>query len=597
MTFWNGSDWVPETSPTPSRGRPSRAAAWVATFIMIASLVFYVVPFASITASGPTMTLSPTSGAPGTRVTVTGNGFSPKSQIQLSWDGASGGMPTASSNPRGGFRVTFKVPQSPVGKHTSSVRLVPGTTRRSTQVATQTASASSDPSLTTDPTLARAVFDVTAAASATPIATVTPTAQPTPRPNPTAAPPTAAPPTAAPPTAAPPTAAPPTAAPPTAAPPTAAPPTAAPPTAAPPTAAPPTAVPPAPPAGAKTVPATINATCATDVSPLLNAWIAAQPNGSTLIFPAGSCYKLQGDAGLNLANRSGLTLVGTGSTIQLRTSGASNFSSAFFLQQSDHITIRGFAVDGGNTATGTTGAGLAVNEKLNAANVRGGTSFIEFDHVSWDRLYGFGVIIGAEAGTIWPSDIYVHDSIIRGGEMGVAVTAGRRVRIEHNTINNSVYSAIDLEPDASQAGGGGFQDVLINDNDVAGYSWGQTLTSWFLSACPQDAVVGVAIMDRLTVTGNRVHVGAATADNGNADGLGGLGIRSDKANLKRDFVVTNNWTVDNDTRSSTRFVLNLANVQNLTVTGNRQPISNGSGFLIDANTTGTRVVGGNDTTP
>ena len=110
------------------------------------------------------------------------------------------------------------------------------------------------------------------------------------------------------------------------------------------------------------------------------------------------------------------------------------------------------------------------------------------------------------------------------------------------------------------------------------------------------AVAG-AVMDNLTVTGNRVHVGAATADNGNSDGVGGLGIRSDKANIKRNFVFTNNWTIDDDTRSTTRFVLNLANVNNLTVTGNRQPITNGSGFLIDVNTTGTRVVSGNDTSP
>ena len=116
-----------------------------------------------------------------------------------------------------------------------------------------------------------------------------------------------------------------------------------------------------------TVPASIDATCATNASPALNAWIAAQPNGSTLVFPAGSCYQLGGDAGLNLAGRTGLTLVGTGSTLQLRTSGATNFSSAFFLQSSTRIVIRGFAVDGGNTATGTTAAGSAVNEHLNAA--------------------------------------------------------------------------------------------------------------------------------------------------------------------------------------------------------------------------------------
>jgi hypothetical protein len=343
------------------------------------------------------------------------------------------------------------------------------------------------------------------------------------------------------------------------------------------------------------VPASINATCASDVSAALNAWIAGRPDGSTLIFPSGSCYRLGSDAGLNLANRTGLTLIGTGSTLQQRTSGATNFSSAFFLQNSTHITIRGFAVDGGNAATGTTGAAAAINEHLNGAVIRAGCSFVEFDHVNWDRLYGFGILLSDDGGVgNWPADISIHDSVIRGGEMGIGIVAGRRIKIERNAINDSVYIAIDLEPDQAQHG---FADVLISDNDVTRYSWGQNLTSWFVAANPQDAVLGSVTMDGLTITGNRVHVGAATTNNGNADGLGGLGIRADKANLKRDFVFTNNWTVDNDTRSSTRFVINLANVQNLTITGNRQPISNGSGWVIDAGTTGTRVVSGNDLAP
>jgi len=214
------------------------------------------------------------------------------------------------------------------------------------------------------------------------------------------------------------------------------------------------------------VSASINATCASDVSGALNAWIAAQPNGSTLVFPSGSCYQLGGDAGINLAGRTGLTLVGTGSTLQLRTTGASGFSAAFFLQNSTRITIRGFTVDGGNTATGTTGAAEAVNERLNAAVIRAGSSFIEFDHVTWDRLYGFGLLISVDGGTVWPSDISIHDCTIGGGEMGIGIVAGRRIQIVHNAINDSVYTAIDLEPDASQPGGGGFQDVLISDNDV-----------------------------------------------------------------------------------------------------------------------------------
>ena len=40
--------------------------------------------------------------------------------------------------------------------------------------------------------------------------------------------------------------------------------------------------------------------CATNVSPALNAWIAGRPNGSTLIFPSGSCYRLGGDEGIIL---------------------------------------------------------------------------------------------------------------------------------------------------------------------------------------------------------------------------------------------------------------------------------------------------------
>ncbi len=345
------------------------------------------------------------------------------------------------------------------------------------------------------------------------------------------------------------------------------------------------------------MPASINATCATDVSTALNAWIAKQPNGSTLVFPSGSCYRLGGDTGVNLADRSNLTLEGTGSTLQVYTSGASNFSSAFFLQNSTHVTVRGFAVDGGNTATGTTGAAAAINEHKNGALIRSGCSFIEFDHVSLDRIFGFGILVSADGGGVWPSDVSIHDSVIRGGEMGVGIVAGRRIQLVRNAINDSVYIAIDLEPDSSQSNGGGFQDVLISSNDVTRYSWGQNLTSWFVAANPQDAVLGTAVMDRLTITGNRVHQGAATANNGNADGLGGLGIRADKTNVKTNVVISDNTTTDNDTQASSRGVMYLANVQNLTVTGNRQPIANGAALVRDTGTTGTRNVSGNDVSP
>jgi hypothetical protein len=179
--------------------------------------------------------------------------------------------------------------------------------------------------------------------------------------------------------------------------------------------------------------------------------------------------------------------------------------------------------------------------------------------------------------------------------MGVGIVAGRRVKIERCQINDSIDTAIDLEPDASQVGGGGFEDVLISDCDITGYGWGQSLTSWFVAACPQDAVLASCVMNGLTVTKNRVHTGAVGPVNGSQTGLGGLGIRADKTNAKKNFVITDNVTTHTDTRSSSRSTMNLANVENLTVTGNKQP-STGAQLLSDTGTTGTRVVSGNTTT-
>ena len=351
-----------------------------------------------------------------------------------------------------------------------------------------------------------------------------------------------------------------------------------------------------PPTGGATVPASIDNTGVTGVSASINAWIAAQPNGATLYFPPGY-YRLDGDAGVNLSGRSGLHLVGDGCTFINACTGASNFSSTFFLQNSTDIVISGFAVDGLNTATGTTNAKSQVNEKLNAAVIRAGCKRITFDHVKWDKTKGFGPLVSADGGSTWPEDITIKDCVMRGGEMGVGIVAGRRIKILNSQILDSVYMAIDCEPDASQSNGGGFVDVLIDGNTIDYYSWGQTLTSWFLAACPQDAVLSTCVMDGLTVTNNKVLHGAATSDNGNADGLGGLGIRADKTNAKKNFVIKDNTTTDDDVRSSGRSVMNFVNVENLTVTGNKQPISNGASLVSDTGTTGTRNVGGNVTTP
>ena len=173
MTFWNGSEWVPESRPYPVPKRPRRMRDWLATLVMVAALALYAIPFVGIDASGPTLTLSPSKGAPGTKVTAIGDGFRPRESVELTWDGDTGGMPKVSTNGRGGFRASFKVPAVASGKHTSGAG----------QAANATAAVASAISAT-------ATFEVSPVAAPTPTAppTPAPTVDPTPKPTPTPTP-------------------------------------------------------------------------------------------------------------------------------------------------------------------------------------------------------------------------------------------------------------------------------------------------------------------------------------------------------------------------------------------------------------------------
>lgn len=182
MTFWNGTEWVSETSPTRQRATRRRTADIVATLVMVVGLAAYVLPFGGASAAGPSLTVSPDKGIPGAKITITGKGFAPKAPVQITWDGSATGLPSATATGRGGFRLSMKVPKAAVGDHTLA--------------AVQTSSAAATAIQAT------ASFQVTAvvAPTPTPRPTAKPKPDPTPKPTPEPTPaPTATPvPTAAP---------------------------------------------------------------------------------------------------------------------------------------------------------------------------------------------------------------------------------------------------------------------------------------------------------------------------------------------------------------------------------------------------------------
>ena len=204
MAFWDGTRWVSDTTPAQPR-RTSRWRDLAATGTMLIVAAALLLPFTASFAStaAPTMGLSPAAGPAGTAVAVTGDGFPVRSRIQLTWDAATQGMPIASVNGRGHFKVTITIPAAADGAHTIAANVAAAKTTTTAQVGATLASivftlasppaATPGPTETPVPTTAPAATPVpTVAPAATPVptpaATPVPTAPPTPGPTATPAP-------------------------------------------------------------------------------------------------------------------------------------------------------------------------------------------------------------------------------------------------------------------------------------------------------------------------------------------------------------------------------------------------------------------------
>jgi hypothetical protein len=178
MAFWDGTRWVSDLTPAqPRRKIRWRDGAASATMIIVAAAL--LLPFTSTFAatSAPALSLSPSVGPVGTSIVVRGSGFTAKTGVQLTWDGAAAGLPMVSINGRGSFKATIKAPRTAAGAHTISADVAPGRNVTSAQVGT---------------TLASTAFTLVAATTATPkptiVATPNPTTAPTATPTPAATP-------------------------------------------------------------------------------------------------------------------------------------------------------------------------------------------------------------------------------------------------------------------------------------------------------------------------------------------------------------------------------------------------------------------------
>ena len=307
------------------------------------------------------------------------------------------------------------------------------------------------------------------------------------------------------------------------------------------------------------VPSSIDASGATDVSAALNAFIKSVPDGSTIVFKAGGTYRLS--QGLWLTNRHNLVFEGNGATLRAAGSGSTLVSTPFRIDQGNgSISIRGFTIVGNNPNTTT--VYTPSGEEQHGVGIWG-SSDIEVAHNTIGHTWGDGVYISGNDITRVSSDsVWIHDNTFSYiGRSGIALTAGSNVTVEQNSLDKVGLHVFNIEPDHA------YQVNAFNtfrNNTVGTYGLTTSLVGFFFGA---EGAAGSTTHD-VTVTGNTVIGNPHAGYDGRALGLNTTVQLARRANI----VFTNNTS----TTAAAGPVLAFSYVDGVTVTGNTQPLSRGS---------------------
>lgn len=239
-------------------------------------------------------------------------------------------------------------------------------------------------------------------------------------------------------------------------------------------------------APARQVPRAIASNCSVDVTRALNTWVAGVPDGSTIEFGRGACYRIDGT--LELVHRHRLRLDGNGAAFVAGATG-DPWRSQWRLVGGAHLVLRDMMIRGANAAGGTFTAALQHQHAVELDGVRA----VRLDHVHASHLYGDCIYVGRipHADGAWSRDVRVSGLRCTGnGRMGIAVVAGRNIVVEHSRFERIALTAFDIEPNGP---GFGARDVSFVRNRAFG-----PLRAGFFTA------VGDGPVDRVTVADNRL---------------------------------------------------------------------------------------------
>jgi hypothetical protein len=208
------------------------------------------------------------------------------------------------------------------------------------------------------------------------------------------------------------------------------------------------------------VPASIDATGTHDVTGPLQQFLSSTPSGTTIVFPRGARYRIEGT--IYLRRRNNMVIEGSGATLFATTLG-DRTRSHWLVRDSVNMRFRGLTIVGSAKSAGMGDEAYEPSLEAQHAFQLEGVRQFELDSVTASDVQGDFVNIARDPHSkAWSDGVWIHDSnFARNGRMGISITSGRNIVIERNRITDTRRSTIDLEPNTSS---GGAEFVKIDRN-------------------------------------------------------------------------------------------------------------------------------------
>ena len=290
----------------------------------------------------------------------------------------------------------------------------------------------------------------------------------------------------------------------------------------------------------RVVPKSIDATGKSDVTVALGRFLNSLGEGDTVQLARRGRYRVDGT--VVVRDRRGLTIDGNGATLVPGTEGDRERSQLTVHGGSD-VIIRNLVVRGANRHGGLgEQAYRADREAQHGINIEG-VQRVELDRVTVLDVYGDFVYIGRGAPGTFSEDVWIHDSVFaRNGRQGIAVSSGRNIVIERNSIGTTRRATFDLEPNSPS---GGVENVHILNNRIGP---GRLL---FVAAH------GAGPVNDVVVSGNVLHGRPL-----------GIDVKPPGSVHRKGFFIINNRSDTPAQRGPMRFI----RVDSLVVRNNRQAV-------------------------